>query len=85
MSAQLRHLLFLSLFVALLAFALPWLTHFADRGISVALILLWIGLVIAAVVKHGWRGLWLLLGVPLALFWPAVVIIWASGPMTIGF
>ena len=31
---------------AVLAFAIPWLTHFADRGFSVALVLLWLGLLI---------------------------------------
>lgn len=85
MNVQLQRLLFFSLAAALLAFAVPWLTHFADRGLSVIFVLLWIGLLITAVVKHRWRGLWLLLGAPLALFWPAVLIIWASEPIHLAF
>jgi hypothetical protein len=82
---QLKLLFFLSLFVAVLAFAIPWLTHFADRGFSVALLLLWLGLLITGLIQHRRRGLWLLLGAPLALFWPVVIAIWASGPVHFGF
>ena len=85
MNPQLKLLFFLSLFVAVLAFAVPWLTHFADRGFSVALVLLWFGLVITGFFQHRWRGLWLLIGAPLALFWPVVIAIWASGPVYFGF
>jgi len=82
---QLKLLFFLSWFVAVLAFAIPWLTHFADRGFSFALVLLWLGLLITGFFQHRWRGLWLLTGAPLALFWPTVIAIWASGPVYFGF
>ena len=57
-----------------IAFLLPWLTHFADGGLSFLAHFGWLALAIAALV-HGGRGwLWLLLSTALALFWPATLI-----------
>ena len=76
----------LASFVAALAFAVPWLTHFADRGFSVAMVLSWIGLLMVGLVRHRSRGLWLLTGAPLALFWPAVLVtVLARGDLYLGF
>lgn len=72
-------LLLPSLAVAVLAFGLPWFTHFADRGLSLLLHLAWLGLLVAALIRTGWRGLWLLLGAPLALFWPVVLLVFILG------
>jgi hypothetical protein len=58
-----------SLALAVLAWALPWLTHFADGGISILLLVLWMASIVAGLVRFRWRGLWLLLGAPFALFW----------------
>ena len=86
MSLQLRRLLVVSSVVALLAFAIPWLTHFADRGISFALLLVWIGLVVAGLIRHRLRGVWLLAGAPLALFWPvALLMVILRGDLYLGF
>jgi hypothetical protein len=68
-----------SLAVAALAFGLPWLTHFADRGLSLLLHLAWFGLLVAALIRTGRRGLWLLLGAPLVLFWPVVLLVFVLG------
>jgi hypothetical protein len=72
-------LLLPSLAVAALAFGLPWLAHFADRGLSLLFHLAWLGFLIAALVHSGRRGLWLLLGAPLALFWPVVLLVFVLG------
>ena len=86
MKPELRLLLILSLIVAALAFAVPWLTHFADAGSSVAIILIWCGLLVASVVRHGRRGLFVLAGAPLALFWPvALIVVVLSGDLYLGF
>jgi hypothetical protein len=83
---ELRLLLILSLIVAALAFTVPWLTHFADAGFSVAIILLWGILLIASIVRHGRRGLFLLAGAPLALFWPvALIVVIMRSDLYLGF
>lgn len=86
MNPQLRRLLLLSLFVAALAFVVPWLTHFADRGFSIGMVLFWLGLLIVGLLRHRARGLWLLSGAPLALFWPVVlIVVIARGDLYLGF
>lgn len=86
MNPQPRQLLAISSVVAALAFGIPWLTHFADRGISFALLLVWIGLVIAGLIRYRLRGLWLLSGAPLALFWPvALLVVILRGDLYLGF
>ena len=86
MNSQLRRLLLLSLLVAALAFAVPWLTHFADRGFSVAMVLFWLGLLIVGLIKHRLRGLWLLAGAPFALFWSVVLlVVLVRGDLYLGF
>ena len=74
----LRGWLLASLVLAVLAFGLPWLTHFADGGLSIVLPLLWLASVVAGIAQLGRRGLWLLAGAPLVLFWPAAIVIWAQ-------
>lgn len=74
-----------SLVVAAIAFGLPWITHFADHGLSAVMLLGWIGLLIGALIKYRARGLWLLLGAPLALYWPAVLMLWLTSDTTMGF
>ncbi len=86
MTPELRLLLILSFIVAALAFAVPWLTHFADAGFSIAIVFIWCGLSIAAIVRHGRRGLFVLTGAPLALFWPvALIVVVVSGDLRLGF
>ncbi|HUO89317.1 MAG TPA: hypothetical protein VMU08_09095 [Rhizomicrobium sp.] len=73
-----------SLALALLAWGVPWLTHFADRGLSLLLLALWLASVVGGLIRFRWRGLWLLLGAPLALFW-VVTIALVAGDLRIGF
>ena len=75
-----------SLALAFVAFGLPWLTHFADRGLSVLAILGWLVVSIAAFVRERSRALPVLAGVPFALFWPAAILYWAmSGDIVLSF
>jgi hypothetical protein len=37
----------------------------------------WLLTLVIAVMIHHWRGLWLLIGAPFALFWPAVIVCFA--------
>jgi hypothetical protein len=73
---MIRGRLIVSLVLAALAFGLPWVTHFADGGLSIGLHLAWLVFVAATLWTHGRRGLWLLLGAPLALFWPGTLVAW---------
>ena len=77
--------LLVSLAAAACAFALPWLTHFAYYGLSVLLHLIWVALLIRGFVVFGRRGAWFLLGVPLALFWPAALVIWGLSDPLLSF
>jgi hypothetical protein len=67
-----------SLVVAVLAWALPWLTHFADGGISILLLVLWFASIVAGLIRFRRRGLWLLLGAPAALFWVFAIFLVAD-------
>lgn len=72
-----RPLLVASLGVAAASFAVPWLSHAnnpAQITASCWLAVLWVILVGTGIVKHGARGLWLLVGAPLALFWAGLVL-----------
>ena len=44
-----------------------WQWHNALEYVSLGLRALWLCVFIVALVVHGWRGLWLLIGAPLAL------------------
>jgi hypothetical protein len=44
-----------------------WQWHGALEYVSLSLRALWVVVFIVALVVHGWRGLWLLIGAPLAL------------------
>jgi len=71
---------------ALAALALPSVTHFADGGLSLALVFVWAVLLVYALVRHRPRAWWLLLTAPIALFWPAVIAATiASGNLRLSF
>ena len=56
----------------------PLLLHSASAlPISLVLSIAWIVVLLAAVVVHRWRGLWLLTGIPLALFSPTMFVLFA--------
>jgi hypothetical protein len=68
------------------AFLLPWITHFADQGLSFLAHAGWVVVSAFALVSHGRRALLVLLGAPFALFWP-VVLAWviASDGLRLSF
>ena len=55
-----------------MAFAAPWLMSFKA---SVLLALLWGAVALLALVSFRKRGLWFLVGTPLALYWPIVILV----------
>jgi hypothetical protein len=61
-----------SLALAILTFATPWLA-----SVKTALFLagLWGAVVLLALFGFRKRGLWFLVGTPLALYWPVVVVV----------
>lgn len=72
---------FWSIFAAAMAIAaaspgLPSLTGSVDANwnirLSYSFAMIWFVLQAVAVVRHRWRGLWLLIGLPIVLFWPIV-------------
>jgi hypothetical protein len=81
---SLRAWLIESLVLAGVAAGLPAITHFADGGLSILLVLLWLVSIVAAVMRFGRRGLWLLAGAPLALFWVFAAVLW-TGDAHFGF
>jgi hypothetical protein len=76
----------MSLAVALMGFVIPWAAVISTTGVrwtpgqatyiesafivTALLECVWLFLQFAAIVKHGWRGLLLLVGVPLVIWWP---------------
>jgi len=83
---QVRPLFFVSLVIAALGFVGPLVSSqmFAaaldfDLAAQISLFLsaIWLVLFVVAVVQHGTNGLWLLVGAPLALFYPlAFFLVW---------
>ncbi len=62
-----------------LAFSFGAVAFRVGLYVSAASSIGWIGMLLAALVIHRWRGLWLLVGSPAALFWPVAVgfFMWA--------
>ena len=79
-------LVIVSFALAGVAFFLPWVTHFADQGLSFLAHAAWIAVSVSALVSHKKRALPVLLGAPFALFWP-IVLVWtiASGGLRLSF
>ena len=79
-------LVVVSLVLAAIAFLLPWVTHFADQGLSFFALAGWIVVSVWALASYRKRALLVLLGTPFALFWPAVLV-WtiASGGLRLSF
>jgi hypothetical protein len=67
-----RATLIASLALAAMAFAAPWLMSF---NASEMLALLWVALALLALFSFKKRGLWFLVGAPLALYWPTVIVV----------
>jgi hypothetical protein len=67
-------LVIVSFVLAGIAFLLPWVTHFADLGLSFLAHAGWIVMGVTAFVSHRKCALRVLLGAPYALFWPTVLV-----------
>ena len=69
---------------AALAFLSPRVYHGFDSPmiISFQLALVWLALLIFGIGRYKRKGVWMLLGAPLALFWPVlmVLLIFHGGP-----
>ena len=61
-----------SLALAIMAFAAPWLTSFKT---AILLALLWGLVVLLGLFRFRKRGLWFLVGTPLAVYWPIVILV----------
>ena len=72
-----RALLTLSLVFAAVSFAARWVVPGPPAYVpgSLVLTLFWFLLLVMSLRKHGRWGLWVLLGAPLALYWP-IVLAW---------
>jgi predicted membrane channel-forming protein YqfA (hemolysin III family) len=66
-----------SIALALASFSIPWMLSPHDPPIVVAafLTVAWLVLLLFALARYRWRGLWLLVGAPAALFLPALVLL----------
>lgn len=62
------YLLFTTI-VALIGFALSWGGTFSPLSFWLAIV--WLILLVVGLFTYRWKGLWLLIGSPLALMWPA--------------
>lgn len=83
-SRTLGVLFFLSSCVAVLGFTLPWapagsFSNTVGEQPSVWLSIVWLSLFAVALVKFRKRGLWLLVGAPLALLWPFLTLYCLGG------
>jgi hypothetical protein len=74
---QLKHLLAISILLAAAAFSVPLVFGETATPWCLLLALVWVALFLFVLVRHRKRGLWLLIGAPLALYWP-VAIVFAS-------
>ena len=80
------NLVIVSFILAGIAFLLPWITHFADQGLSFLAHAGWAVVSVSALVSQGKRALLVLLGAPFALFWPATLVwVIASGGLRLSF
>jgi hypothetical protein len=74
-----NRLLFLSLLIGVLALSSRWTilpltpATFGFVFFSAALVVPWAVFQAIALWKYGWRGLWLLISLPLIAFWPAIL------------
>ena len=70
----------LAMAVAVASPVLPPLVGSVDAGWNVrwsyCLAAIWIVLQVVAIVRHRWRGPWLLLALPIVLWWPIGFRIW---------
>ena len=72
MLSEFRILLTISLLLALAN--LVWPIVVRDMGVVYPLTAGWLSLLVLAVMTYGKRGLWLLIGSPLALFWALILV-----------
>jgi hypothetical protein len=88
---SLGQLLAISIFVAAVNVALPFLLELMPIGhlgmpvdelsfyVSLCIAGVWVSLVVFALRAHGSRASWLLIGMPIALYWPVLFVLFALG------
>ena len=76
-------LLLLSLIIAVLSISTRWTVlpfipaDFAFAFLSGLLIIPWLIVLTVSLLRHGRRGLWILIGAPLVAYWPTMfVMLW---------
>jgi hypothetical protein len=74
MPNTLKGLLATSLLLAVANLLLPFV---AGMAVIVPSAGLWLSLLILTVMEYGKRGLWLLIGSPVALFWAIVLVLYS--------
>jgi hypothetical protein len=74
MPTTFRGLLATSLFLAFINLLLPLEGLLTETPVAVFLGGLWLFFLTFALITYGRRGLWLLIGFPLALLWPIVAV-----------
>jgi hypothetical protein len=77
MLTEFRVLLTVSFLLAVTNLLLPIVGH--DMTIVYPLTAAWLSLLVLAVMTYGKRGLWLLIGSPLALFWALIAVAYSFG------
>jgi uncharacterized membrane protein len=75
----LRSVMCLTLLLAAAAFALPWMFSYGDYAKAIewsyGITAVWLVLSVCVLTRWRKRALWTLLGVPLAVFWPAMLFL----------
>jgi len=78
---QLKYLFAVSILLALAGIAIPPVVGESERTMTLSLLfaVMWMALFVFGLARYRRRGLWLLIGAPFALYWPAATaVIWVS-------
>jgi hypothetical protein len=74
MPLRLIVLLIISLLIGAMALVVPWLFAFDDfdlrRRLGWCFAAAWTGVLVLSIMQHGFRGLWAMVGAPVAFYWP---------------
>ncbi len=74
-----RGLLATSLLLAFINLLLPFVGFLTETPVAVYFGGLWLFFLTFALITYGKRGLWLLIGFPLAVLWPIVAVAYSLG------
>jgi hypothetical protein len=79
MPTTFKELLAISLLLAFINLLLPLVGFFTETPMAVFFGGLWLFFLTFALIRYGKRGLWLLIGFPLAVLWPIVSVAYSLG------